>query len=181
MEKTLKQFDTALDLCQQVYLKKGSDYGPSWRVLRPTTITDQLLIKAKRIRQLETSGRTAVGEGILPEFVALVNYGIMGLIQLQYGVADHKDMTAQQALDAYRQTVTETRALMIRKNTDYDEAWRMMRVTSYTDFILSKIERIKEIEENDGRTIVSEGIDSNYQDIINYAVFAIIKLTEGQQ
>lgn len=178
MDKTTKQFDKALAACEKVFKDKMGDYGPSWRVLRPSTVTDQLLIKARRIRRLEMSGMSAVGEGILPEFMALVNYGAMGIIQLERGAADSKDMTATEALAAYRDVIARTRELMLRKNTDYDEAWRMMRVSSYTDFILTKIERIKEIEGHDGATSVSEGIDSNYQDIINYAVFGIIKLTE---
>lgn len=145
--------------------------------MRPETLTDQLLIKARRIRQLETTGKSAVGEGILPEFKALVNYGIMAIIQLHNGVASHKDMTSAQALNEYERVAKETRELMIKKNTDYGEAWRDMRVSSYTDLILSKLERIKEIEDNDGRTNVSEGIESNYLDIINYAIFGIIRLS----
>lgn len=178
MDNTTKQFDKALAACEEIFINKMGDYGPSWRVLRPTTLTDQLLIKVRRIRKIETTGFSAVGEGILPEFMALVNYGAMGIIQLEHGVADTKDMTSAEALAAYRDVIARTRALMLRKNNDYDEAWRMMRVSSYTDFILAKIERIKEIEGNNGLTAVSEGIDSNYQDIINYAVFGIIKLTE---
>ncbi len=177
MEKTLSQFDAALADCKDIYIRKGGDYGPSWRVLRPTTLTDQLLIKTRRIRQIETTGTTAVGEGILPEFKALVNYGIMAIIQLRNGVADHKDMSADEALAQYDKVAAEARALMIDKNTDYGEVWRDMRVSSYTDLILAKLERIKEIEGNDGHTSVSEGIDSNYFDIINYAVFGIIRLT----
>lgn len=178
MQRTLEQFDKALRQCEKIYIDKGGDYGPSWRLLRPTTITDQLLIKAKRIRQLETCGKSAVGEGILPEFTAIVNYGIMGIIQLRKGFADSKDMTTAEALELYRGIAAETRALMINKNTDYNEAWRLMRVSSYTDMILAKLERIKEIESNQGRTSVSEGIESNYQDIINYALFGVIKLTQ---
>ena len=178
MERTIKQFDEALSDCKNIYIKKAGDYGPSWRVLRPQTMTDQLLIKARRIRQLETSGKTAVGEGILPEFKALANYGIMAIIQLRQGASDHKDMTSQQALTLYENVAYEARELMVKKNTDYGEAWRDMRVSSYTDLILAKLERIKEIEGNDGLTSVSEGIDSNYFDIINYAVFGIIRLTE---
>ena len=178
MEKTKQQFDAALEDCRNIYIKKAGDYGPSWRVMRPQTLTDQLLIKARRIRQLETSGKSAVGEGILPEFKALVNYGIMAIIQFRKGVSDHKDMTAKEALALYKQIAQEARELMIAKNTDYGEAWRDMRVSSYTDLILTKLERIKEIEANDGVTAVSEGIDSNYFDIINYAIFGIIRLSE---
>lgn len=178
MDKTIRQFDKALACCKKIYIEKGGDYGPSWRVLRPCTLTDQLLIKARRIRQIEMSGTTAVGEGVLPEFMAIVNYGIMAIIQLRLGTADHKDLNTEQALKEYDSVAKEAEKLMIVKNTDYGEAWRDMRVSSYTDLILSKLERIKEIEDHDGLTNVSEGIDSNYFDIINYAVFGIIRLTE---
>lgn len=177
MERTISQFKKALAECRSVYEFKCGDYGPSWRVLRPCTLTDQLLIKARRIRQIETSGSSAVGEGILPEFVALVNYGIMAIIQLRLGPVDHKDLTKDEAFKEYDKVSNDAFDLMLKKNTDYGEAWRDMRVSSYTDLILSKLERIKEIEDNNGKTTVSEGIDSNYFDIINYAVFGIIRLT----
>ena len=179
MEKTIRQFKEALARCRAIYINKNGDYGPSWRVLRPTTLTDQLLIKARRIRQVETSKKTAVGEGILPEFHALVNYGIMALIQLQLGAVVHKDLDSEGALRKYDEVSEQTFDLMLKKNTDYGEAWRHMRVSSFTDLILSKLERIKEIEDNQGKTSVSEGIDSNYFDIINYAIFGIIRLTEA--
>lgn len=179
MEKTIAQFRKALAECRKIYLDKAGDYGPSWRVLRPRTLTDQLLIKARRIRQIEMTDTNAVGEGILPEFMGLVNYGIMAVIQLRLGVSEHKDLTATQAIDEYDRVSDEAFRLMLRKNTDYGEAWRDMRVSSYTDLILAKLERIKEIEDNDGKTNVSEGIDSNYFDIINYAIFGIIRLTEN--
>lgn len=158
--------------------EKLADYGASWRLLRPASLTDQLLIKAKRIRSLEIKGQSLVGEGIRPEFIALINYGIVGLIQLDRGFADHVDISADDALKLYDSHAAEALALMQRKNHDYDEAWRLMRVSSYTDFILTKIERVKEIEDNRGCTIVSEGIASNYMDIINYAVFGAIKLAQ---
>ena len=145
--------------------------------MRPAAITDQLFIKAKRIRTLQITGTSAVGEGILPEFIAIVNYGIVGIIQLRLGFADHKDISRERAMELYDGIAHEAMALMIKKNTDYDEAWRGMRVLSYVDLILSKIERTKEIEDNNGLTRVSEGIDANYFDMINYAVFGIIKLT----
>jgi hypothetical protein len=145
--------------------------------MRPSSLTDQLFIKAKRIRQLELTGETLVGEGIRPEFMALVNYGIVGLIQLEKGFADTVDIDAGEALSLYDRHAHEALELMKRKNHDYDEAWRDMRVSSYTDLILTKIERIKEIENLGGQTLVSEGIDSNLMDIINYSVFALIKLT----
>ncbi len=146
--------------------------------MRPAAVTDQLFIKAKRIRSLETKRVSAVGEGILPEFIAIVNYGIIGLIQLRLGAADSKDISVERAVEFYDAVAEQARTLMIAKNHDYDEAWRGMRVLSYTDLILMKIERVKEIEDHRGHTEVSEGIDANYMDMINYAVFGIIKLTE---
>lgn len=177
---TNEEFAGALARCRQVFAAKLGDYGPSWRILRPEAVTDQLFIKAKRIRTLQITGVSAVGEGILPEFIAIVNYGIIGIIQLRSGFADQKDMSARQALELYDGIAHEAMELMIRKNTDYNEAWRDMRVLSYDDFILTKIARTKEIEDNAGVTHVSEGIDANYFDIINYAVFGIIKLTENE-
>lgn len=176
---TNRQFDAALADCRSIFSNKLGDYGPSWRLLRPQSVTDQIFIKAKRIRSLEIKGFSAVGEGILPEFKAIVNYGIIGIIQSTHGFVDNKDMSPAQALEVYDKIATEARDLLQIKNHDYDEAWRSMRVPSYTDFILTKIERIKEIEDHDGRTVASEGIVSNYFDIINYAVFGIIKLTEN--
>ncbi len=174
---TLEQFDCALDLCRDIFSKKLKDYGPSWRIMRPRSVTDQLYIKAKRIRTLE-EGEAMVEEGILGEFMAVVNYGLVGLIQLERGYADEADMTADEAIGLYDAKAALARKLMAAKTHDYGDAWRGMRVNSYTDFILTKLQRVKEIEENCGRTIVSEGIDSNYLDIINYAVFGIVKLTE---
>lgn len=175
---TDQQFATAIGECRALFEKKLHDYGASWRILRPTALTDQLFIKAKRIRSLEIKKQSLVGEGIRPEFVALINYGIVGLIQLEHGFADTVDMTADEAMKLYDHYANEALELMKRKNHDYDEAWRSMRVSSYTDFILTKIERVKEMEELDGETLVSEGIGSNYMDIINYAVFGVIKLSE---
>ena len=178
MDVTTRQFDKALAQCRDIFQRKMKDYGPSWRILRPCSVTDQIFIKAKRIRTLETKGEAMVNEGILPEFIAIVNYGIMGLIQLAEGYADTVDMSSERALELYDQYVAQTRKLMIAKNHDYDEAWRSMRVPSYTDLILQKIQRTKQIEDNEGRTEVSEGIDANYMDMVNYAIFGIIKLTE---
>lgn len=175
---TNAQFDKALDECRAIFAAKLGDYGPSWRIMRPQSVTDQIFIKAKRIRSLEIKGISAVGEGILPEFMAIVNYGIIGIIQLREGFSDTKDMSSTRAIELYDKVASTARALLKKKNHDYDEAWRGMRVSSYSDFILTKIERIKEIEEHDGVTNVSEGIESNYLDIINYAVFGVIKLTE---
>lgn len=179
MQDTIQQFDRAIETCRSLYKKKLTDYGASWRLLRPQSVTDQILIKANRIRSLEEKGISMVGEGILPEFIGIVNYGIIGLIQLSLGTSDNKDITPDDALAMYDKYMAETRKLMIAKNHDYDEAWRAMRVSSYTDLILMKLMRTKEIEDNNGKTIVSEGIDANYMDMINYAIFGIIKLTEN--
>ena len=178
---TNKEFSQAMAQCRDIFLKKLQDYGASWRIMRPSSITDQIFIKAKRIRSLETKGFSAVGEGILPEFIAIVNYGIIGIIQLEQGYVDSKDMLQPQAIELYDRIAEQARELMIKKNHDYDEAWRGMRVPSYTDLILMKIERVKEIENHAGQTVVSEGIDANYMDMINYAVFGIIKLKEEEQ
>ena len=167
MEKTNAQFEQALAECRALFEKKLHDYKASWRILRPTALTDQLFIQ-----------ESLVGEGIRPEFIALINYGIVGLIQLNKGFADTVDIDNSEAMRLYDQFAHEALELMKRKNHDYDEAWRGMRVSSYTDLILTKIERIKEIENLGGETLVSEGIDANYMDIINYAVFGVIKLSE---
>ena len=170
-----------MDTCRTLFEKKLHDYGASWRILRPSSLTDQLCIKAKRIRSLEIEKISLVDEGILPEFIALINYGIVGLIQLEKGFADSVDIDVNEAMALYDRHAKEALELMLRKNHDYDEAWRNMRVSSYTDFILTKIQRVKEIEDLDGDTLVSEGIDANYMDIINYAVFGVIKINEQQQ
>ena len=177
-EKTNAEFEAAIAECRDMFSKKLHDYKASWRILRPSSLTDQLFIKAKRIRSLEIKQESLVGEGIRPEFVALINYGIVGLIQLEKGFADTVDMDNEAAMALYDHYAYEALELMKRKNHDYDEAWRGMRVSSYTDLILTKIERIKEIENHSGKTLVSEGIDANYMDIINYAVFGLIKLGE---
>lgn len=178
---TEDQFKDTVSECRSLFEKKLHDYGASWRILRPSSLTDQLYIKAKRIRSLEIKKESLVGEGIRPEFIALINYGIIGLIQLARGFADSVDITLAEALGLYDHYATEALELMIRKNHDYDEAWRSMRVSSYTDLILTKIERIKEIEDLHGQVLVSEGIDANYMDVINYAVFGAIKLKESEQ
>ena len=176
-ELTNAEFEQAVAECRALFVSKLHDYRASWRILRPTALTDQLFIKAKRIRSLEVKKVSRVGEGIRPEFIALINYGIVGLIQLERGYADTVDISNDEALQLYDRYAREALELMKRKNHDYDEAWRSMRVSSYTDLILTKIERIKEIEDLSGETLVSEGIDANYMDIINYAVFGLIKLT----
>ena len=175
-EKTNAQFEAAVAECRELFSQKLHDYRASWRILRPSSLTDQLFIKAKRIRQLEISGETLVGEGIRPEFIGLVNYGLVGLIQLDHGFADNVDITNDEALSLYDQYAHQALELMKRKNHDYDEAWRSMRVSSYTDLILTKLQRIKEMENLGGAILVSEGIDANYMDIVNYAVFGLIQL-----
>ena len=176
--KTNAHLEQVIGGCRSLFEKKLHDYGASWRILRPQSLTDQLFIKAKRIRSLEIKKESLVDEGIRPEFIALINYGIVGLIQLDKGFSDTVDMSNDDAMALYDRYAHEALELMKRKNHDYDEAWRGMRVSSYTDFILTKIERIKEIENLEGGTLVSEGIDANYMDIINYAVFGVIKLSE---
>ena len=176
---TEQQFKDVMAECRSLFAKKLHDYGASWRILRPSSLTDQLFIKAKRIRSLEIKQVSLVGEGIRPEFIALINYGIVGLIQIEKGFADQVDITPEDSLAMYDEKAKEALDLMIKKNHDYDEAWRDMRVSSYTDFILTKIQRVKEIEDINGQTLVSEGIDSNYMDIINYSVFGAIKTKES--
>lgn len=175
---TDKEYATAQGRCRQIFAAKLGDYGASWRIMRPEAITDQLFIKAKRIRTLQTGGVSKVGEGILPEFIGIVNYGIIGVIQLRLGYADTKDIDAHRALELYDEVAAQAKALMQAKNHDYGEAWRSMRVLSFDDLILTKIERTKEIEDHKGVTKVSEGIDANYFDMVNYAIFAIIKLDD---
>ncbi|MBO4827354.1 MAG: DUF1599 domain-containing protein [Prevotella sp.] len=180
-QQTEQQFKAVMAECRALFEKKLHDYSASWRILRPSSLTDQLFIKAKRIRSLEIKQESLVGEGIRPEFVALINYGIVGLIQLDRGYADTVDVSNEEAMALYDRFAVEALELMLKKNHDYDEAWRSMRVSSYTDFILTKIQRVKEIEDLSGQTLVSEGIDANYMDIINYAVFGCIKLGEGKE
>ncbi len=180
MSSTNKQYDAVIAQCREMFISKMGDYGPNWRILRPQTLTDQILIKAKRIRTIEINGSSMVGEEIWPEYVGIINYGIMELIQLDKGYSEEVDMTCDQVTLLYDQYINATKTLMIAKNTDYGEAWRLMRDQSYTDMILSKLQRIKEIENKGGKTRVSEGIDANIQDIINYAVFALIKHNERQ-
>lgn len=178
--QTEEQFKSVLTECRTLFEKKLHDYGASWRILRPSALTDQLFIKAKRIRSLEIKKESRVGDGIRPEFIALINYGIVGLVQLAKGFVDEVDMRPDEALALYDGYAREALELMLKKNHDYDEAWRSMRVSSYTDFILTKIQRIKELEDLHGEAFVSEGIDANYMDIINYAVFGAIRMKEGE-
>lgn len=172
---TNKEFEQVLALCRELFGKKLYDYGASWRIMRPQSLTDQIFIKAKRIRTLETGAENLVGEDINSELIGIVNYGIIALVQLDLGFADYCDLTPDEAMALYDKKAQTTLELMKKKNHDYNEAWRGMRTTSYTDLILTKIWRTKQIEEHDGDTKVSEGVDANYMDMINYAVFGLIK------
>lgn len=180
MKDTKEQFEHVITTCRDLFAKKLHDYGAAWRIMRSSSVTDQLFIKANRIRSIEIKGVSLVNEGIRPEFMAIVNYGIIGLLQLELGYAEKEDITEAQALELYDKYAKDAMELMLRKNHDYDEAWRSMRITSYTDLILMKLYRTKQIEALSGNTLVSEGVDANYMDMINYAVFALIKLEFGE-
>ena len=172
---TNKEFEKVLKVCRDLFSKKLDDYGASWRIMRPESLTDQIFIKAKRIRTLETGAENMVGEDINSELIGIVNYGIISLVQLELGYSDNCDIDADKALALYDEKAQITLELMKKKNHDYNEAWRGMRTSSYTDLILTKIWRTKQIEELRGETKVSEGVDANYMDMINYAVFGLIK------
>lgn len=181
MEKTLKQYDLIIANCKDIFSKKMKDYGTAWRVLRPSSITDQLYIKAKRISTIEQTGENKVGEDVVSEYIAIVNYCVMGLVQLELGPSDANELSNEKVQSIYNNHIETTRSLMINKNSDYGEAWREMRVSSITDLILMKLHRTKQIEDNLGETLISEGIDANYQDMINYAIFAMILLSETKK
>ena len=176
--KTLEEFRKAISKCREIFEKKLKDYGTSWRVMRPSSLTDQISIKARRIRSIEEKGddQCRVNEGIEPEFIGIVNYCAIALIQLRLGSGEN--LAPEEALKLYDREIVESTALMLDKNHDYDEAWRHMRVSSFTDIILQKLLRTKEIESHGGKTLISEGVDANYRDMINYALFALIKLDE---
>lgn len=177
---TSEQYDAVITECRAIYEKKLHDYGAAWRIMRPESITDQVLIKANRIRTLETGVRSRVGEGIRPELIGIINYCVMGVIQLRLGYASGDDMSAERALELYDEYVGVAKKLMMDKNHDYGEAWRQMRCESYTDLILMKLHRTKQIENLKGKTLISEGIDANYYDMVNYAVFYMIQMGEMQ-
>ena len=179
MKNTKQQFEQIIGVCRELFTKKLHDYGPAWRIMRPASLTDQIFIKANRIRTLETTGVSLVGEGIRPEFIAIVNYSIVALIQLELGYADTADIDNEKALELYDKHAKQSLELMLAKNHDYGEAWRSMRISSYTDLILMKIYRTKQIESLSGATLVSEGVDANYMDMMNYAVFGLIQLDFG--
>ena len=178
MATTEVDYHKVIDQCRTLFENKMKDYGSAWRILRISSLTDQIYIKAQRIRSLQLNKSKKINEGEVPEFMGIINYSIMGLIQLEKGVSEKPDFTANQILSFYDEKVKSTFELMLAKNHDYGEAWRDMRITSLTDLIIQKLIRVKKIEENSGKTIVSEGIDANYQDIINYAVFALIHIGE---
>jgi hypothetical protein len=177
-DNTSRQFDEAIELCRHIFLSKMKDYGTSWRILRTTSLTDQIYIKANRIRSIDQKGTQKIEEGIIPEFIGIVNYSVMALMQLELGHSGELVMDVEEAVGLFEKYISQAKGLMMDKNHDYGEAWRNMRVSSFTDIIMMKLLRIKQIEDHQGKTFVSEGIDANYLDIINYAVFALIKLKE---
>ena len=176
MQKTIKQYDNVTSVCKSLFEKKLHDYGSAWRILRLSSLTDQIFIKAQRIRGLQKNSVQKVDEGESEEFIGIINYSVMALIQIEKGISDVPDMNSNECMDLYDKMIKKTRDLMMNKNHDYGEAWREMRVSSLTDLILQKLLRVKQIEDNEGNTLVSEGIDANYTDIINYAIFALIHL-----
>ncbi|MFT3795931.1 DUF1599 domain-containing protein [Flavobacterium sp.] len=181
MKNTSEEYDKVIAICRKLYTNKMQDYGAAWRILRLPSLTDQIFIKAQRIRSLQENEVRKVNEDETGEFIGIINYAIMALIQLDLGIADQPDLNVEQATQWYDAKIKITKDLMEAKNHDYGEAWRDMRVSSLTDLILQKILRVKQIEDNRGKTIVSEGIDANYQDMINYAVFALILMDFHQQ
>ncbi|WP_158848444.1 DUF1599 domain-containing protein [Algibacter sp. L1A34] len=180
MPDTSKQYDAVINTCKSLFIKKMSDYGSAWRILRLPSLTDQIFIKAQRIRSLQQNDVRKVDEGEVSEFIGIINYSIMALIQLELGVVEQPDLSTEAATELYEKHISITKTLMENKNHDYGEAWRDMRVSSLTDLILQKLLRVKQIEDNKGKTLVSEGIDANYQDMINYAIFAMIHINQGE-
>lgn len=178
MSKTIKQYNAIISKCEDIFTKKTKDYGTAWRILRTSSLTDQIFIKAQRIRTLEEKGVSKVGEGIEDEFIGIINYCVMAIIQLELKEDAPLELDAKVATDYYLKYFNNAKELMENKNHDYGEAWRDMRVSSFTDLILMKLLRVKQIEDNKGKTIISEGIDANYYDMINYAVFALIQMDE---
>jgi hypothetical protein len=177
MEQTITEFDSIIKKCEDIFAKKMKDYGSAWRILRISSLTDQILIKTQRIRSIEEKGSQRIEEGVVSEFIGIVNYSIIGLIQLELGVVDQsEELGYDESMNLFQKYALQAKFLMLDKNHDYGEAWRDMRVSSLTDLILQKLLRVKQIENNDGSTLISEGIDANYLDMLNYAVFALIKL-----
>lgn len=176
MQDTSKQYDAVIKLCRDLFVNKMKDYGSAWRILRLPSLTDQIFIKAQRIRKLQENAVQKIDEDEKSEFIGIINYSVMALIQLEKGVVDQPDLELEEAIEYYDKHVAETKQLMEDKNHDYGEAWREMRISSLTDLIMQKLLRVKQIEDNKGKTLVSEGIDANYQDMINYSIFAMILL-----
>jgi len=176
MSETTKQYDGIIEICRELFINKMKDYGSAWRILRLPSLTDQIFIKAQRIRSLQQNAERKVNEGERSEFIGIINYSLMALIQIDKGVVEQPDLSLEEAIELYDEKVALTKQLMLDKNHDYGEAWRDMRVSSLTDLILQKLLRVKQIEDNQGKTLVSEGIDANYQDMINYSIFALIHL-----
>ena len=176
--KTEQQFESIIGKCRSIFLTKMKDYGSSWRILRIPSLTDQIFIKANRIRSIESKGIRKVDEGIIPEYIGIVNYSVMALIQLELGEGNELNLLPENAVSLYDKHIYTARDLMLNKNHDYSEVWRDMRLSSLTDIILMKLMRIKQIEDHSGKTFISEGIEANYHDIINYSIFALIKLEE---
>lgn len=181
ISRTNTQYREVISACKDLFHKKTSDYGTAWRVLRLASITDQIFIKAQRIRSIQDKGIQKVGDTIREEFVGIINYGVIALIQIKLLESTKMELTAEEAGRLYELVVLETQQLLDNKNHDYGEAWRDMRVSSITDIILMKLMRVKQIENNDGKTVASEGVQANYQDMINYAVFAMIHLSESEK
>ncbi|WP_299216058.1 DUF1599 domain-containing protein [uncultured Aquimarina sp.] len=180
MQDTSTQYDAVITKCRDLFIKKMKDYGSAWRILRLPSLTDQIFIKAQRIRSLQENAVRKVDEGEVSEFIGIINYSLMALIQLEEGIAEQPDLSTEEATGLYDKHIEITKTLMMNKNHDYGEAWRDMRVSSLTDLVIQKLLRVKQIEDNKGKTLVSEGIDANYQDMINYAVFAMIHLGEAE-
>ena len=176
MELTIQQYNSAIDKCKDIFLKKTTDYGTAWRILRSSSLTDQIFIKANRIRTIQQTGESKINEGIEDEFIGIINYCVMALIQLELKDDNRLELDNKETIQHYQDFSERARDLMVQKNHDYGEAWRDMRVSSLTDLILMKILRVKQIENNSGKTLISEGIDANYYDMLNYAVFALIHL-----
>ncbi|MCQ2294399.1 MAG: DUF1599 domain-containing protein [Bacteroidales bacterium] len=181
MHDTNSEFQIEIARCRDIFEKKTRDYGTSWRILRLPSLTDQIFIKASRIRSIQESGVNLVGDGVEPEFVAMVNYAVMALIQQELGLEGNQELPLDQALMLYDKHISAATSLMLNKNHDYGEAWRLMRISSMVDLILMKLRRIKQIEDNMGHTIISEGVEGGYMDIINYSLFCLIRLTEEKE
>ena len=179
MNETIVEYDSIIKKCEDIFAKKMKDYGSAWRILRISSLTDQIFIKAQRIRSIESKGTQKIDEGVINEFIGIVNYSVIGLIQIELGVSEQpEDLEYEKVMNLFNKHVLASKDLMVNKNHDYGEAWRDMRVSSLTDLILQKLLRVKQIEDNDGSTLISEGIDANYLDMLNYAVFALIKLNK---